>query len=187
MFQVAGSASIGSSYGNTSSPANGLIVEGNVGIGTTTPTSPLFVYKASGLNAEFSNGIVGAGSTGSIKIGDGTISKTYGSGWIWGSGMLPDGDNARGLGTNSARWGFIQIGNSLDSQISGMTFSTSGNIGIGTTTPTSKLEVFGTTTSTQIKITSGSSYGGQSVCYMADGSLGHQTSAQLATLTCVQN
>jgi hypothetical protein len=62
-----------------------------------------------------------------------------------------------------------------------------GNVGIGTTTVSTALTVVGTTTTTQANITSGVSYGGQSVCYMADGSLGHQTAAQLTAGTCVQN
>lgn len=115
---------------------------GNVGIGTTTPNSRLNVYAASGLNASFDNGISsGAGSAGSIRIGDGTISKTYGSGWIWGSGMQPDTDNDRYLGTKSTRWGYLQVGDAADSKINSTTFSTNGNVGIGTTTPNAALNV----------------------------------------------
>jgi hypothetical protein len=43
IFSVNGNASIGSSYINTNAPTNGLIVEGNVGIGTTTPGDKLTV------------------------------------------------------------------------------------------------------------------------------------------------
>ncbi len=42
-FAVTGNASIGSSYVATSAPTNGLLVEGNVGIGDTTPASALTV------------------------------------------------------------------------------------------------------------------------------------------------
>ena len=38
LLDVFGGASIGAAYAGTTSPSNGLIIQGNVGIGTTTPT-----------------------------------------------------------------------------------------------------------------------------------------------------
>jgi hypothetical protein len=64
---------------------------------------------------------------------------------------------------------------------------TTGNVGVGTSTPATALVVIGTTTSTGIKVTKGSSYSGQAVCYLADGSFGHQNLSQLTSGTCVAN
>ena len=43
-FDVAGSLSLGSYGGNVAAPSNGMIVSGNVGVGTTTPYSRLEVW-----------------------------------------------------------------------------------------------------------------------------------------------
>lgn len=96
-------------------------------------------------------------------------------------------DARRGTNQQSATLNFFVWNSGAFNQA--MIIDQTGGVAIGTggTAAATKLQVVGTTTSTQIKITSGSSYGGQAVCYMADGSLGHQTSAQLAALTCVQN
>jgi hypothetical protein len=42
-LDVGGNAAIGASFAGTGAPANGLLVEGNVGIGTTSPTTRLQV------------------------------------------------------------------------------------------------------------------------------------------------
>ncbi|SKA85765.1 Chaperone of endosialidase [Prosthecobacter debontii] len=57
-LSVNGNAAIGSSYFQTAAPTNGLIVEGNVGIGSTTPGAKLTVVTANGTatNQQFSIG-----------------------------------------------------------------------------------------------------------------------------------
>ena len=42
-FATGGNATVGASLYNTAAPTNGLLVQGNVGIGTTAPTAPLEV------------------------------------------------------------------------------------------------------------------------------------------------
>jgi hypothetical protein len=43
-LSVSGGVTVGSAYNNTTTPSNGIIVEGFVGIGITNPTSPLHVF-----------------------------------------------------------------------------------------------------------------------------------------------
>jgi hypothetical protein len=93
---------------------------GNVGIGTTTPTHKLYVYG----NAKIKNGS-------DLIFGD-----------------LADADGFR-LGIDSGlNTAYInQVNNSSltfkTNNASAMTILNSGNVGVGTTTPTEKLEVNG--------------------------------------------
>ncbi len=83
-FDVSGNATIGASYaGFNVAPANGLLVEGKVGIGTTSPTARLQVvtgftsdkgiYASSGLD----NAIYGTASASNAIVGEVT-SSSYG-------------------------------------------------------------------------------------------------------------
>ena len=55
MLSVKGSMSVGSSYETTAAPTDGLIVKGNVGIGTTSSAQKLQVYN-SGYGIEQTDG-----------------------------------------------------------------------------------------------------------------------------------
>ncbi|MEX2564210.1 MAG: PQQ-binding-like beta-propeller repeat protein [Candidatus Paceibacterota bacterium] len=129
IFNVDGSASIGSSYGVFNAPTNGLIIEGSVGIGTTTPTTALSVngetlasyftassttatstfgnLKLLGTGLTFSDGTqqtTAASAGASAASSTGAIQYSDGSG-----GFLADADNffwdatndRLGIGTNS--------------------------------------------------------------------------------------
>ncbi len=70
---VSGGASIGSGY-NTAAPTNGLIVEGNVGVGTTTPWRTFSVTGTVGFD-----GLTGATGAGSLCL-DSNKQVVYNSG-----------------------------------------------------------------------------------------------------------
>jgi hypothetical protein len=85
---VAGGATIGSNY-NVTPPTNGLIVEGNVGIGTTTPTSQLHVIGT----GNFTQGLQVNGTGVSISGHSHTTSDITNFGSAV-SGLLPTVDNS---------------------------------------------------------------------------------------------
>ena len=137
-LSVIGGASIGSSTYNVAAPSNGLIVEGNVGIGTTNPVSKLHVKSSLG-----QDGIMIDSTTYSevaFKLNGGTV-KSY-------------------LSLSSVAGGYIN-GSSVNSLIirndsdifmsadaggtSAITIKNGGNVGVGSTGPSSKLDVYGGT------------------------------------------
>lgn len=122
---------------------NVLPDSGNVGIGTTQPTSLLDV-NGPGTQATFSNGIVsGTGAWGQIRIGDGVINKAYGNNFILNSGLRPSADNIGYLGTSDYKWGSIFVSGSYTSTVGNVTFKNNGRIGVGTPEPEAKLHVKG--------------------------------------------
>ncbi|MDP3973351.1 MAG: hypothetical protein Q8P92_00815 [Candidatus Daviesbacteria bacterium] len=60
---VFGSMGIGSSFAYYNAPANGLIVEGNVGLGTSSPIAPFHLWGSGTTSAIFLNGNIGIGWT----------------------------------------------------------------------------------------------------------------------------
>ncbi len=100
---------------------------GNVGIGTTTPTSKLQVDGGVRINAN-ANALTLDGSSPYIRILNGGVYK----GFLW--------SNSKGieLGTSSGSTEDLILSTGLNDR---MTIKSTGNIGIGTSTPTHKLEI----------------------------------------------
>jgi hypothetical protein len=133
-----GGVAIGSSYaGAVSAPSDGLLVQGGIGIGTATPLDTLQVY-ASGEAIEIGTSTAADTYMGVGALLGGTrnraqfgyINTSYGSdnGYAYfGGAVTPKGA------------GIVVNGNSTPS----LYINSSGNVGIGTTTPISLLHVFG--------------------------------------------
>jgi hypothetical protein len=134
-LDVEGGVSVGLNYsGTTAAPVNGLIVEGNVGIGKSAPdaNAKLDVYKNGGLN-NYASSFEAYNATGvnegvySIAHGGNATTLNYG-GYFLGA----DGQTAVGI--------FASASNAINNYAA---IFLNGNVGIGTNTPTDKLEVSG--------------------------------------------
>lgn len=135
-LDVEGGISIGATYsGTTAAPTNGAIVEGDVGIGTATPDLHgnwgsthrlLTVATATASKHAVIQLLGGSGAAGSINFGNQTIRHSA-VGSIDGSHL--------GFYTNNS--------NSGTTLAERMRITSTGNIGIGTSSPASKFDVEG--------------------------------------------
>ncbi|MEP6725775.1 MAG: hypothetical protein ABJC98_08170, partial [Bacteroidota bacterium] len=125
-----GNMAIGNGYRSNAAPANGLIVQGNMGIGTTAPATALHVV---GTNPLTLTGVqAGASSDSILTIASGTVRKlpfstvTSGSSWsLTGNAGTTSGSNFIGT-TNNTSLKFRTNG------IQGLMLDSLGNVGIGT-------------------------------------------------------
>jgi hypothetical protein len=126
-------ATIGVNY-FTTPPSNGLIVEGNVGIGTTSPFRKLQVDGATGVR------------NGSFFLGDETGSTNEGIEFYKSGNILRIYKNGGAFGGNYSA-GYVNIDLFSDAAYStrisgnGASYFNAGNVGIGTTSPIVKLQV----------------------------------------------
>ncbi|MBK8391938.1 MAG: hypothetical protein IPL23_22840 [Saprospiraceae bacterium] len=135
----------------TTTPANKLSVVGkmdisdSLGIGTTTPTAKLDV---SGTTKTTNLQITGAPSNGFILVSDATGFAR------WANSATIESDPKVGtLTTNKTpRWNGLTLAD-------GLVFDNGTNVGIGTITPAQKLDIAGTTKTTNLQITSGAANG----------------------------
>jgi Chaperone of endosialidase/Domain of unknown function (DUF5011) len=118
LLTVSGNGSFGADY-NLAAPTNGLIVEGKMGIGTTSPATQLSVVAPNSTDAaSFYN----TGNT-QVRLG-------FSDSFLWKLGRNADG-----------RFSLIASTNGNDNER--LSISSAGNVGIGTSTPYSRLTVWG--------------------------------------------
>ena len=110
-LSVSGGATIGSGYDTTAAPTNGLLVEGNLGIGTTTPRWALQIASSTGPQL--------------------ALSDTSGTSNPW---------TFRSISGN-LYVATASPSTSATSSVTALTINSSGNVGIGTTTPSQKFVV----------------------------------------------
>jgi hypothetical protein len=140
LFVVNGGCAIGSAYVQTTPPSNGLIVAGNVGIGTTSPPGKLTV----GTNGDAESMAVGAwndryfcvgqsvsATSSAVAIG---FNNTTATGWIY---SLAPSTAWRTLNFGAANYNFLCASTNPTLTI------TNGAVGINKTNPGVILHVFG--------------------------------------------
>jgi hypothetical protein len=148
--EYAGSVAIGTSYIGVAAPTNGLIVQGNVGIGTTSPDALLSLggQAAQVVDMVRETTASTAGNDLTIKAGGATSGGTNLNG---GNLNLISGIST-GTGSSGINFKIYEAGasgSSDNSSTTAMTINGAGNVGIGTTSPLSPLSIVSTLADTQ--------------------------------------
>jgi len=118
---IDGSGAIGMGYTNfTTAPTGKLLVNGNVGIGTTGPQTKLHVHSASDTRISITDDTSGSTSGDGLYIRQTGVNSLIGNQETGYLALFVDNDASKGV--------YIKSG---------------GNVGIGTTAPTSKLHISG--------------------------------------------
>src|SRR3989344_3971988 len=133
-LSVSGGGSFGSGYDTTAAPTGGLIIEGNVGIGTTDPQGKLHLASLQSSNP---NNLILEGyvADGTARTNASYIRQQFdtnaGFGSYWKSVRGANGGTYEGaLGVRAA-----------SSDVDVITWRSDGNVGIGTTSPAFLLSV----------------------------------------------
>jgi hypothetical protein len=133
--------------GNTNFDSGTLFVDSvanKVGIGTTDPSDELTVIGA--ITGSYLTSTGGISATATAKL-DGGIDFSSGLGLFWRQ-SLPTGTYLSGINYSSNTMNFYTGGVTFNNIQ--MTIANTGNVGIGTTSPNSKLHIVGTTTLEEI-------------------------------------
>ena len=141
---------------NTKAEKMRILSDGNVGIGTTSPASKLYVVSSGGPIARFdgssvaSSGateidVLGPQSNGDLNLGVGGSTFNEAANNIQNKGYITTGTGLTGLNLRSDA-GYVQITTGgIASANERMRIAGDGNVGIGTTSPTARLHVSGST------------------------------------------
>ena len=141
-FATGGNATVGASYYNTAAPTNGLLVQGNVGIGTATPspTGPLTLNLST---TDFTNAN-GANSqillTNPNAAGQNVFTSII-NGVVRGKWRSDYGGNVSYVATSTGSHDFYTGGDFSGSNPAKVVITSDGNLGVGATTPASRLHV----------------------------------------------
>jgi hypothetical protein len=157
---ISGKTSIGSGYWGTSGPTNGLIVQGNTGIGTSTAFAKLSIHANNGdtNTTLFAIGSSTAAATTTLFTVDNAGVATALSNVVSSSGAILVTANNQRIGTTiDSRNAYVPIGASSVGQLSSIgdfifktgsgtteaarISGTNQNIGIGTTSPYAQLSI----------------------------------------------
>ena len=142
-LSIVGGVGIGpASYANATAPANGLIVSGNVGLGTTTPQAGFAV-----MNGNVGIGTWTAANALSIVGGVGIGPASYANTTAPANGLIVSGNV--GLGTTTPQAGFAVMNGNVGigtwtAAGGNLIVNGSGNVGIGSAWPGQKMDITGT-------------------------------------------
>lgn len=153
--------SIGAAYANIAAPTNGMIVEGNVGIGFATPSTPLYVRSPAVIATAEQIAVfeVADGSGSNVQIGNFSIANAIMEPLIRGD-MIGSNNSfvIQGITNNDAAGGPMVL---IDAKFTSSALTTkplfgiannsalrmimlaNGNVGFGTTSPLSRIGVNG--------------------------------------------
>jgi len=144
---------------NTSSNVFRVEAKGNVGIGTSSPIGPLHIQSNTGnfLNLTKNENVIGSTADAFCEIHGGALAGvTPSMGGAIGF-ILKDSDGA-GSGSNTEGIIYFKTKLSGGSLTEKMRIDANGNVGIGTTSPGTKLSVAGSAGMAGIKYTSGTAH-----------------------------